>query len=150
MLMLARGVWRVGDEDDQVGRVWSVGDDDGWGRWQGSICEKWCEAGAGSDEGMVGRSVSQGSRIGQTGAQATSWTSDTLVVCKAAAGVGRSLLVAMTAGAVSGSMSGGASYDTSSASSLALVNEGTTGGGSVTVAGADFGTSRCAACGILH
>ena len=105
---------------------------------------EWCEAGAGSDEGMVGRSVSQGSRIGQTGAQATSWTSDTLVVCKAATGEGHSLLVAMTAGALTGSMSAVVSYDVGSASSAAPVNEGTTGGGSVTVVGADFGTSRCA------
>ena len=90
----------------------------------------------------MGSRVSQGSRLGQTGAQATSWTSDTLVVCKAAAGVGQSLVVAMTAGEVSGSMSMSASYDASSVSSVAPVNVWTSGGGSVTVAGADFGTSR--------
>ena len=92
---------------------------------------------------------SQAGRSGQTGAQATSWTSDTIVVCKAAAGLGQSLLVAMTAGALSGSMSTSASYDGSSVSSVALVNEGTTGGGSVTVVGADFGTSRWGGGGVV-
>ena len=91
----------------------------------------------------MGSRYSQGSRLGQTGAQATSWTSDTLVVCKAAAGAGQSLLVAMTAGQLSGSMSTSASYDDGSVSSVGLVNDGTTGGGSVTVVGADFGTIRC-------
>ena len=91
----------------------------------------------------MGSRYSQGSRMGQSGAQATSWTSDTVVVCKAGAGVGQSLVVAMTAGSLAGSMTTSASYDVSSVSSVATVNEGTTGGGSVTVAGADFGTSRC-------
>ena len=118
----------------------------------------WRASGCGCAGCMIGRDAaclmerlgsrsSQGSRLGQTGAQATSWTSDTLVVCKAAAGVGQSLLVARTAGQLSGSMSTSASYDDSSASSVALVNEGTTGGGSVTVVGADFGASRCVECG---
>ena len=88
------------------------------------------------------RRYSQGGRLGRTGAQATTWTSDTEVVCASGAGIGESLVVAMTAGAVVGSMTGGLSFDESALSSVAAVNDGATGGGSVTVIGADFGTSR--------
>ena len=52
------------------------------------------------------------------------------------------MVVAMTAGEVSGSLSVSSSYDESSVSSVVPVNMATSGGGSVTVMGADFGTSR--------
>ena len=74
--------------------------------------------------------------------QATVWVSDTSTVCKTSGGVDGSMALAVTAGGRVGSMSESVSFDSSVASSVAGTNEGGTGGGSVTVSGADFGTSR--------
>ena len=81
-------------------------------------------------------------RLGQTGVQATVWVSDTSLVCEVGAGVGGSLGVTVTSGVEAGSETVGMSYDRSGASSVGGVNEGTSGGVSVTVSGEDFGTSR--------
>ena len=82
-------------------------------------------------------------RTGQSGAQATVWVSDTSAVCKASGGVDGSMVLAVTAGGRGGSLTESVSLDGSMASSVAGTNEGSTGGGSLTVSGADFGTSRC-------
>lgn len=84
-------------------------------------------------------------RGGGTGAQATEWVSDTFVMCKVATGAWGSLAVAMTSGERVGSMSGAASYDRGMLSSVLGVNRGGTGGGSMSVSGADFGASRYSA-----
>ena len=97
---------------------------------------------------MFGRAVwamsrySAGSRFGQTGAEATVWTSDTSLVCKLGGGVAGSLGLSVTSGEAAGSETQGVSYDRSGASSVLGVNQNTGGGGSVTVSGEDFGTSR--------
>ena len=80
-------------------------------------------------------------RAGLSGAQASSWVSDTSVMCKLSAGVDGSLVLAMTSGLRVGSVSNLVSYDASAVSTSAWVNEGTTSGASMTVSGADFGTS---------
>ena len=82
------------------------------------------------------------SRVGLSGSQATSWVSDTWVVCKTAAGVDGTMRLSMTTGERVGSATEAASYDLSSLSSVVSVNEGTTAGGSLTVIGADLGASR--------
>ena len=81
-------------------------------------------------------------RVGQTGVQATEWASDTSVMCKVAAGVEGSVRVVVTSGEVPGTGTDAGSYDGSSVSTLRAANEGTTGGGSMTVGGASFGTRR--------
>ena len=81
-------------------------------------------------------------RVGATGAAATDWRSDTSVVCKVAAGGDGSMTVGMSVGERGGSLSGGATYDTGVGWGAGVSNGGTTGGGSATVSGADFGTSR--------
>ena len=83
-------------------------------------------------------------RVGQTGTQGTAWMSETSLVCGVVGGLEGSLRVAVTMGTLAGSESEGASYDASGASIVAPVNVGKTGGGSMTVAGASFGTRRCA------
>lgn len=80
--------------------------------------------------------------MGQTGAQATSWSSETSLVCNVAGGLEGSLTLVVTMGARAGSETEGASYDTSGVSTVAPVNVGKTGGGSMTVSGAGFGTRR--------
>ena len=82
-------------------------------------------------------------RLGQSGGQASSWVSDTSVVCKMSAGLGASMVLAMTSGGRVGSVTEGLSYDGNAVSVAAWVNEGTTSGVSMTVSGADFGTTRC-------
>ena len=78
--------------------------------------------------------------------QATAWVSDTSAVCKMSGGVDGSMVVAMSAGGRAGSLTESVSFDGRMASSVAGTNEGSTGGGSVSVSGADFGTSRCRLC----
>ena len=97
--------------------------------------------GGGCGEDGWSRYSGQG-RAGQSAVQATGWVSDTSAVCKMSGGVDGSLVVALTAGVRSGSLSESLSYDRSMGSSVAGMNEGATGGGSMTVSGADFGTSR--------
>ena len=75
--------------------------------------------------------------------QATAWVSDTSVVCKTSGGVDGSMVLAVTAEGRGGSLTESLSFDGRMASSVAGTNEGATGGGSLTVSGADFGTSRC-------
>ena len=81
--------------------------------------------------------------MGQSGAQATEWVSDSSVVCKVAAGTTGSLAVAATAGVDVGSISEGLSYSGVAISLVRPMNEGTTGGESVTLVGAELGTTRC-------
>ena len=81
-------------------------------------------------------------RAGLSGAQATGWVSDTSTVCKLSGGVGGSMGVAVTGGGRAGSLSLIVSYDGPMGSSVAGMNQGAAGGSSVTVSGADFGTSR--------
>ena len=81
-------------------------------------------------------------RVGQSGVQATGWVSDTSVVCKMSGGVGGSLVVGVTAGGRAGSVSESLSLDGSEASSVLGANVAATGGGSMSVSGADLGTSR--------
>ena len=81
-------------------------------------------------------------RLGETGAQATEWVSDSSVVCKMAAGAFSSMAVAATAGDDVGSISGAMSYSLSVVSAVTRSNEGTSGGESVTLVGAALGTSR--------
>ena len=95
--------------------------------------------------GGVGRYSWQG-RAGQSGVQATVWVSDTSAVCKMSGGLDGSMVVAMSAGGRAGSLTASLSFDGRMSSSVAGANEGSTGGGSVSVSGADFGTSRCFMC----
>ena len=92
--------------------------------------------------GGVGRYSWQG-RAGQSGVQATVWVSDTSAVCKMSGGLDGSMVVAMSAGGRAGSLTASVSFDGRMSSSVAGANEGSTGGGSLSVSGADFGTSRC-------
>ena len=82
-------------------------------------------------------------RTGRSGVQATEWVSDTSTVCKTSGGVDGSMVLAVTAGGRGGSLTESLSFDGSMTSSVAGTNEGRTGGGSLTVSGADFGTCRC-------
>ena len=88
------------------------------------------------------RRYSGGVRVGQSEVVETEWTSDTSVVCKVGAGMEGSLAVVMSIGEVAGSMSAGASYDVAVLSLGAVRNKGTTGGASMSMSGAGFGTSR--------
>ena len=81
-------------------------------------------------------------RVGRTGTQATTWSSETSLVCNVAGGLEGSLTLVVTMVAVYGSETEGASYDASGVSIVAPVNVGKTGGGSMTVSGAGFGTRR--------
>ena len=81
-------------------------------------------------------------RVGWTGLQATAWLSETSMVCSVAGGLEGSLAVVVTMGTMAGSETEGASYDGSRVSIVGGVNVGKTGGGSMTVSGAGFGTRR--------
>ena len=85
---------------------------------------------------------SGGVRIGATGAVGTVWTSDTAVTCGVGAGGDGSMAVAVSGGRHVGSWTEGATYDVVAVSGVGVRNEGRTGGGSLSLVGADFGTSR--------
>ena len=91
---------------------------------------------------VYGGRYSASVRVGQTGVQATEWVSETSVMCKVASGVEGSVRLVVTCGDVAGTGTDAGSYDGSSVCVSRLVNEATTGGGSVTVSGASFGTRR--------
>ena len=101
----------------------------------------------GGGAGTRGSRYSADVRVGLSGGQATGWVSDTGTMCKMSGGVGGSLAVALTTGSGAGSTSESVSYEWSMGSSVSGVNQGATGGGSMTVGGADFGTSRCVLAG---
>ena len=86
-------------------------------------------------------------RSGGTWATVTAWTSDTVAVCKFGRGVEGSLSVWLSVGVVLGSLTGGSSLDGGMVSGLGFANQGTSGGGSVTVSGADLGGSRLSSVG---
>ena len=81
-------------------------------------------------------------RTGQSGMEATAWVSDTSAVCKTSGGVDGSMVLAVTAGGQGGSLTESVSFDGRTVSSVTGTNEGSTGGGIVSVSGADFGASR--------
>ena len=81
-------------------------------------------------------------RVGATGAVGTVWTSDTAVVCVVGAGGDGSMAVAVSGGGRVGSLTEGTTYDVGAVSGMGVGNEGRTGGGSLSLVGADFGTSR--------
>ena len=81
-------------------------------------------------------------RVGYTGAEGTEWVSESSVVCKTGAGGFGSVVVVVTTGQDVGSLSVAVSYDGSMISSVRAVNEGGSGGGGVSVSGADLGTGR--------
>ena len=81
-------------------------------------------------------------RVGKTGTEATSWVSDTAATCKVAAGVEGSLVVAVTSGEGAGSSTMAVSYDWARVSGAGGPNGGGTGGESMSVSGASFGTRR--------
>ena len=106
---------------------------------------RWGECG-GADE-RRGR-YSAGLRGGGSHGQQTEWLSATSVLGKLAGGTSGSATVAMTLGAAEvGSMSGGVSYDVSEVSAGASMNQAGSGGGSVSVFGANVGRSRWVARG---
>ena len=67
---------------------------------------------------------------------------DTTLVCKVAGGVEGSLIVVVSAGEWSGSTTEASSYDVGTGSSWRAGNVATTGGASVSVMGAGFGSVR--------
>ena len=91
---------------------------------------------------LCGHRYSGGVRIGATGAVGTVWTSDTAVVCGVGAGGDGSMAVAVSGGGRVGSVTEGTTYDVGAVSGMGVRNEGRTGGGSLSLVGADFGTSR--------
>ena len=80
--------------------------------------------------------------MGRSGAVGTAWVSDTTVVCKVAGGTEGSLMVVMSVGERSGSLTEASSYDVGTGSSWRAGNVATTGGASVSVMGAGFGSVR--------
>ena len=98
--------------------------------------------GAALTTGVCRYRYSGAARAGGTGAAATVWVSDSSVVCKTSGSVGGSAAAAVTTGARAGSVSGGLSYDGVAVSGVTAGNAGVTGGGSVSVSGADLGTQR--------
>ena len=83
---------------------------------------------------------SAGARAGQTGTQATHWSSDTSAACRVAAGAGGSLALTLTLGGGAGSETETASYDLSEVSSVAGLNARTTGSWSMALSGSGLGT----------
>ena len=90
---------------------------------------------------VVGR-YSVAGRVGRSGAAATVWVSESVVVCKAGGGVGGSVAVGVTGGVRVGSVSGALSYDAVTGSSVGVRNVDGAGSGSVSVSGAGLGSSR--------
>ena len=80
--------------------------------------------------------------MGRSGAVGTEWVSDTTVVCKVAGGTEGSLMVVMSVGERSGSLTEASSYDVGMGSSWRVGNVATTGGASLSVMGASFGSVR--------
>ena len=80
--------------------------------------------------------------MGASGAVGTAWTSDTAVVCGVGAGGDGSMAVAVSGGGRVGSLTEATTYDVGAVSGVGVVNEGRTGGGSLSLVGADFGTRR--------
>ncbi len=70
------------------------------------------------------------------------WVSDTSVAMKSIHVVEGSMLLAVTAGVRSWSLTKSLSFDKNTASSAAGTNKASMGGGSLTVSGAGVGTSR--------
>jgi hypothetical protein len=81
-------------------------------------------------------------RVGTTVAVGTEWLSDTTLVCKVAGGTEGSLMVVMSVGERVGSSTEASSYDVGTGSSWRAGNVATTGGASVSVMGAGFGSVR--------
>ncbi len=92
--------------------------------------------------GMWGYRYSEGGRIGGTGTVGTVWTSDTAVMCGVGAGGDGSMAVAVSGGRRVGSLTEGTTYDVGAVSGVGGRNEGRASGGSLSVVGAAFGTSR--------
>ena len=80
--------------------------------------------------------------MGRSGAVGTEWVSDTTVVCKVAGGTEGSLMVVMSVGERSGSLTEASSYDVGTGSSWRVGNVATTGGASLSVMGGSFGSVR--------
>lgn len=74
-----------------------------------------------------------------TACEETRWVSQTIVVCKTAPGVSRSLRATLTAGSRAGTLSEAITLDAESISALTHGNGGS-GGRSMTLSGADLGT----------
>ena len=85
---------------------------------------------------------SGGVRVGKTGAVGTEWVSDTSMVCKVASRTEGSLMVVMSVGVRSGSLTEASSYDVGMGSSWRVGNVATTGGASLSVMGGSFGSVR--------
>ena len=77
-----------------------------------------------------------------TAGEASAWISDTGLVCFVAGGLEGSLALAVTTGLRIGTETYAGSYDLSSISSVSGMNVGTTGGGSLSLRGAGFGSRR--------
>ena len=78
-------------------------------------------------------------RIGWSAAKESQWHSSTVILCKTAASHHKSLTVKITAGLVSGSLSGVASFDVQSLRRVKRFNIATFGGLIVPIQGAQFG-----------
>ena len=81
-------------------------------------------------------------RAGGSAADATTWVSESSVVCKAAAGGSGSVVAAVTSGEAVASMSEGLSYDAGAVSRGKMENQAASGGGSVSLTGSGLGTGR--------
>ena len=81
-------------------------------------------------------------RVGTTGAVGTEWVSDTTLVCKVAGGTEGSVMAVMSVGERGGSLTEASSYDVGTGWSWRAGNVATTGGASVSVMGAGFGSVR--------
>ena len=83
---------------------------------------------------------SESLRIGTTACESTLWNSDSSLQCKAGAGTGGSLRIAVTVGVLVGTVTEATSYDLPSLTSLSPVpNLATTGGIQIELMGSNFG-----------
>ena len=89
-----------------------------------------------------GSSTSPRGRAGMSGAEATKWASGTTIVCRGAAGVARSLLMAASVFESVGSVSGAVSIDLGSVSCVAGGNFAATGSWFVGLIGAGLGLDQ--------
>ena len=85
-------------------------------------------------------------RLGNTAAESTNWTSLSTLVCRSAAGVGRTHSAVLTAGHGSlGSITSALSFDSPTLSGASHLNFATAGGAAVTLRGSGLFTSGLSA-----
>jgi hypothetical protein len=81
-------------------------------------------------------------KLGKTADRTSSWRSDTSIKCVASSGISQSGVLIFSLGCILQSLSKSFSYDSNNILAVSMPNSATTGGGTLTSSGIDFGPYR--------